>query len=440
MGLMGSVPALGPSGGYQGLYGAGPCREPASGDTVPSEQSPFGTGLLPRGNVTSGASLCLRSRSPHPTARAPARSRLLGRSPEQQRSPLSPFPLGGYPKPGHDPANRDRSTAAAAATSHPGPAPAASGGARVPSWAPASSTASPFVRDPEGQILPSGTGLLPPWPHVGVLGPSCCCFSSRADPCRRAPDTSPSPRGVVGPPSQEALIFRTGEKKKRGMREGGDGDALSLFSFGAGLIQQRSPNGKRQSEHALCTGLGASRRAGRNWGKLGEFPTSLEGVEGSKAPTARAGAAGVLGVGGSRPLGAAVWLCPASARWLRRARCRLGLLCLSGEDPSMRGQEGKGSACCRGGVPCVSAEGSSTPQPPPAGCWPGSMAAGGIWGGCWDGGVLLHGEGLPVPGGHVPRPQLFQLVALGCSPARMTPGVPAGSPAAWGWVGGLSWE
>ncbi|KAK4807904.1 hypothetical protein QYF61_011769, partial [Mycteria americana] len=70
------------------------------------------------------------------------------------------------------------------------------------------------------------------------------------------------------------------------MREGGagEGDAFSLFSFGAGLIQQRSPNGKRQSEHALCTGLGASCRAGHNWGKLGEFPAGPEGAESPRRP------------------------------------------------------------------------------------------------------------------------------------------------------------
>lgn len=41
----------------------------------------------------------------------------------------------------------------------------------------------------------------------------------------------------------------------------------------------------------------------------------------------------------------------------------------------------------------------------------------------------LCGEGIPIPGGHVPLPQLFLLVALGRSPVGMSLAGPQGSPA-----------
>lgn len=181
------------------------------------------------------------------------------------------------------------------------------------------------MRDPKSQILPLGTSLVPPWLHTGVFSPLPAAFQAVLLLTRKAPNTFPSHGGVVGPPSQEALIFQIGKKKMGCGKEGpGRGMHFPCFLFGAGLIQQRSPNGKRQSEHALCAGPGASRRAGCNWGKLGEFPTGPEGVERSKAPTARAGAPGMLQAWGTRHWGVAVWQRLTPAQRLRWARCQLG--------------------------------------------------------------------------------------------------------------------
>lgn len=87
------------------------------------------------------------------------------------------------------------------------------------------------MRDPKSQILPLGTSLVPPWLHTGVFSPLLAAFQAVLLLTRKAPNTFPSHGGVVGPPSQEALIFQIG--KKNGMREGGarEGDAFSLFSF-----------------------------------------------------------------------------------------------------------------------------------------------------------------------------------------------------------------
>lgn len=156
------------------------------------------------------------------------------------------------------------------------------------------------MKDPKGQILPLGTSLVLPWLNMGMFNPLPAAFQAVLLFTRKASNTFPSYSGVCGPPSQEALIFQIGKKKKMGCRKEGPerGMHFPCFLFGAGLIQQRSPNGKRQSEHALCAGPGASHWAGCNWGKLGELPTGPEGVERSKAPTACVAAPSMLQVWG----------------------------------------------------------------------------------------------------------------------------------------------
>lgn len=176
--------------------------------------------------------------------------------------------------------------------------------------------------------------------HGGVQ-PSACCFPSCAAPHQEGSQHLSIPWWGCGPPQPGSTDFPNWKKKMGCGKEGpGRGMHFPCFLFGAGLIQQRSPNGKRQSEHALCAGPGASRRAGCNWGKLGEFPTGPEGVERSKAPTARAGAPGMLQAWGTRHWGVAVWQRLTPAQRLRWARCQLGFqvgfLHLVGADPGMQ--------------------------------------------------------------------------------------------------------
>lgn len=115
------------------------------------------------------------------------------------------------------------------------------------------------MRDPKGQILPLGTSVVLPWLHMRMSNPPPAAFQAVLFLIRKAPNTFLSHGGVVGPPSQEALIFQIGKKMGCGKEGPGRGMHFPCFLFGAGLIQQRSPNGKRQSEHALCAGPGASR-------------------------------------------------------------------------------------------------------------------------------------------------------------------------------------
>lgn len=273
-----------------------------------------------------------------------------------------------------------------------------------------------------GQILPLGTSLVLPWLHTGMSNPLPAAFQAVLLLTRKAPNTFPSHGGVVGP-QPGSTDFPNWKKKKGCGKEGpGMGMHFPCFLFGAGLIQQRSPNGKRQSEHVLCAGPGASRRAGCNWGKLGEFLAGPEGVERSKAPRARVGAPGMLQAWGTRHWGVVFWQRLTPAQRLRWAQCQLGFqvgfLHLVGADPGMQILQ-------RGEGPGAAEVANLEQEPVPLWYWllhcpatPCRLLAGencsrwDLWRSAGTGITSLGGERIPDPGGHVPLPQLFLLVAL----------------------------
>lgn len=139
----------------------------------------------------------------------------------------------------------------------------------------------------------------------------------------------------------QARIFPNWENR---MREGGavEMDALSLFSFGDGLVQQ--PNGKRQSEHALLTGPRASSRAAQNWGKLGGVP-SRRGEPRRAAPCPHHTAAGcweMLGIWVRCGVAPVAPLHPGQDLWGRGVMSVLPLA----------SQWRRGPCPCGGHVPC----------------------------------------------------------------------------------------
>lgn len=111
---------------------------------------------------------------------------------------------------------------------------------------------------------------------------------------------------------------------------------------------------------------------------------------------------GMLGVWGTRPVGAVVWQRLALARQLRRVRCQAGFL--REQIPARVGGKGRGSGCCRGGVPCA-------------------------WERCsrWDlwGAAGMGGD--PAAWGGVPRPWWAR-----ASPTALPPGCTGVQPGGYG--------
>lgn len=117
-----------------------------------------------------------------------------------------------------------------------------------------------------------GTSLVPPWLHTGVFSPLPAAFQAVLLLTRKAPNTFPSHGGVVGPPSQEALIFQIGKKKWDAGRRGQGGGCIFLVFF----LGPDSSSSARQMEkgsqstpcvpgQAPAAGLAAT---GANWGSF----------------------------------------------------------------------------------------------------------------------------------------------------------------------------
>lgn len=93
------------------------------------------------------------------------------------------------------------------------------------------------MRDPEGQILPSGISWLSLWPGTGMLGPLPAMFQAVPLPAGMAPATSPSHREGCGPPQPGSTDFPNwGKKKKKkkdaGRRGQGGGCIFLVFFWG----------------------------------------------------------------------------------------------------------------------------------------------------------------------------------------------------------------
>lgn len=282
--------------------------------------------------------------------------------------------------------------------------------------------------------------MVPPWLCTGMFNPLPAAFQALLLLTRKAPNTFPSHGGVVGRPSQEALIFQIGKKKKNGMWEGGasEGDAFSLFSFWGRTHPAALAKWKKAVRARLVC---RARRQPPGWlqlGQTGGVSTGPEGVERSKAPTAQAGAPSMLQAWGTRHWGVAVWQHLTPAQRLRWARCQLGFqvgfLQLVGADPGMqilRRGEGPGAAevaaLVQVPVPLWRCRLQFGPATPSRLLVRENCSQWDLWRSSGMGITLLCGEGIPIPGGHVPLPQLFLLVALGRSgnePGR-SPGLPS---------------
>lgn len=188
----------------------------------------------------------------------------------------------------------------------------------------------------------------------------------------------------------QARIFPNWEN---GTREGGavEMDALSLFSFGDGLVQQ--PNGKRQSEHALLTGLCASSRAAQNWGNLGGVPSRRgEPRRARPVPTAHGSPGAGRCLASGRGVGRPPWL-----------HCTLAGFMAAGSDVCAP----LGIAVAPGSLSLWWARAMSLPS----GCWlDGDLAQcapasglGRVWGHCLS--LLGHHKWLGLGLGHQICPQ-----------------------------------